>query len=118
MTLLNAREIMKAISDHDIEPQHIGSHSIETLRQLSNSLFNRYKPQTMTENEKTEWREELVNILGNLNDMNDSEDKENILKNIEKFIESIIFQWTLKNQKKKPNVSTKTNQDDGLMHSF
>lgn len=59
---LSPRKIMEAISEGHLKPQYIGKHTLETLSQMLFSLFNKFKPQTMTHRQIRDWLQKLIGI--------------------------------------------------------
>jgi len=80
---LSPRKIMEAISEGDLKPQYIGKHSYDTLKQMSFSLFNEFKPQTMQHREIRDWLSKLIGVYDAIKkDLTEEEEKKYLLSGI------------------------------------
>lgn len=80
---LSPRKILEAISDGNLKPRYIGKHTFDSLKQMIFSLFNEFKPQTMSHREIRDWLTKIIGVYDAINkDIGIGEPKEVLLNTI------------------------------------
>jgi len=81
-----AREIMQAMNDGDIPRKHLGPKNFHILKQELFSHKNQFKPQTFTEKESTDWFNTLCDMLEEITQLPNSEQKQ-LFKEVDKMLD-------------------------------